>query len=63
MVDRDTKRVELLRLSGGRYEPAEASADGGLTARTLGVSFSTLAGPPPRLHVADAAQPSIQAEI
>jgi Uma2 family endonuclease len=50
IVDRDTKRVELFRLSGGRYEPAATSADGSLS-------------PSPRLRVADAADPSIQAEI
>ena len=63
LVDRDTKQVDLLRLSGGRYEPTAAGPDGRLTAETLGVCFSTLAGSPPRLRVADAADPSIQAEI
>jgi len=60
VVDRDTKRVDILALEGDAYVPRIADANRGLISATLGVSFTTFDG---RLLVADVSDPSVCAEI
>ena len=60
VVDRDTKRVDILALEGDGYVPRIADANRGLISATLGVSFTTFDG---RLLVADVSDPSVCAEI
>jgi Uma2 family endonuclease len=63
IVDRDTKRVEVLALDGGRYDARALEADGSLVSRALGVRWQVLAGDPARLRVADAKDATVTAEV
>jgi hypothetical protein len=61
IIDRDTKRVELFRLAGTRYEPVTPDVDGGIVSDVLGVRFATVAGP--RLRVSEVSGSASSATI
>jgi Uma2 family endonuclease len=62
MIDRDTKRVEVLQLTEQAYAPRAPEADGSLLSESLGVRFAT-AGTPPRLLLIDTTDPTQRTEI
>jgi Uma2 family endonuclease len=63
IIDRNTKRVEVFVLSGGRYEPRAGDPDGSVASIVLQVRWRTLPGEPTRLRVTDATDAGLTAEI
>lgn len=60
VIDRDTKRPEVLRLTGRQYQ-AVAQSQGWVHSETLGVRLRVVDGP--RLAIGDTSEPSINIEI
>jgi Uma2 family endonuclease len=63
IIDRDTKRPELLRLAGNQYVAVQHDRDGWLLAETLQIRFRVVGAAPPRLAVEDAVDPTFREEI
>lgn len=63
VIERDSKRTEVFRLQQGAYSRDIADATGGLTSRTMNVSFAVAEGSPPRLVVGDASDQNSSTEI
>jgi Uma2 family endonuclease len=63
VIPRDSKKPELHRLAGGQYIVVAPDRDGSVLSETMGVRFSRDPGPPPRLVVQDAADPSSRTAI
>ena len=63
VVERDTKRPEILRLAGSRHVTLQPDADGWLRSETMNVRFKAVEGHPPRLRVEDALDQTTHAEI
>jgi Uma2 family endonuclease len=63
VVDRDTKRVEVYRLSGSRHVLLQPDAEGWLGATTMQVRFRTLEKQPPMVRLEDALDAGHATEI
>ncbi|MBI2900337.1 MAG: Uma2 family endonuclease [Planctomycetes bacterium] len=63
VVDRDSKKPEVLRLTGSQYLVVAADREGWVASEVLGVRFRLLPGTPPRLAVEDIEDPSARVEI
>ena len=59
IIDRDLKRPEIFRLAGSEYTVVVPNTDGWLPSESMGVRFRVVQGPPPRLSVEDALDPSM----
>ena len=63
VIDRDTKRPEIYRLTGSQFVALQPDADGWLRAETMTVRFRAVEGQPTRLLIEDAIDPTVRAEI
>jgi Uma2 family endonuclease len=63
VIDRDTKRVEVYRLSGLRHVLLQPDAEGWLRADTMQVRFRTIEKQPPMVRLEDALDATHSTEV
>lgn len=63
VIDRDSKRVEIYRLTGSRHVLLQPDPDGWLRAETMQVRLRTIEGEPPHVRIEHAADPATSVEI
>ena len=63
VIDRDTKKPEVFRLTGPQYLVVSADKEAWIPSEALSVRFRLTAGTPPKLALQDVEDPSCQAEI
>ena len=63
VCDRDSKRIEVMRLAGSQFVALQPDADGWLTSTVLGFRFRRLEAMPPRLRIEDARDPAASVEV
>ncbi|HSB62096.1 MAG TPA: hypothetical protein VLI67_10275 [Vicinamibacteria bacterium] len=63
MIPRDEKKPEVYRLAGRQHLAVAGDREGWVPSEALGARFRLEPGPPPRLAVEDAADPTARVEI
>lgn len=63
VCDRDTKRIEIMRLAGSQFVALQPDPDGWLTPTVLGFRFRRQEAMPPRLRIEDARDPAASVEV